>query len=237
MVVGVRPRTMRPVASRPEQEPEAREDAPGVGVHDEEGLARGVEGDRVGGLRADARHRQELPAQGFRTFRSHPFDLPAVLRAEEVEEGSEPPRLHAERPRGPQEGRKPRRRASIERLEREEAPPAQGSERALDVHPRRVLDQDRPDADLERRLARPPSGVTVAIPQAPVDAQKETARVDRLASGHGPATIAQRRRGAEGDREMGAQRYSLTPRFACRIMRGDVSRDTASFSARPPRGT
>ena len=186
------------------QDPETREDAPGVGVDDEEGLPGGVESDRVGGLRTDARHRQELAAQGFRPFRPHLLDPPAVLRAEEVEEGSQPPGLHAKRPGGAQQRREAWHGDAVERLEGEKRPGSQSVEGALDVRPGGVLDQDGPDADLERGLAGPPPGVTEAREQATIDAEQESAcpRPARLAPW--PCDDSPRaRRGKSGLRKRG----------------------------------
>ena len=84
------------------------------------GWPGGVEGDRVRGLRTDARDGEELPAQPRGVLRPHPLDAPAVLRAEEVEERPQPPRLHAERARGAEEGREPRRGQAVERPEGEQ---------------------------------------------------------------------------------------------------------------------
>ena len=80
-------------------------------------------------------------------------------------------------------------------------------ERPLDVRPGGVLDQDRPDADLERRLARPPPGMAVASPQAPVDAQQETAPVRSARLVAWPGDDSPRRaRGRKGGRESGRAR-------------------------------
>ena len=57
-----------------------------------------------------------------RTLPPSSFDLPAVLRAEEVEEGPQPPRLHAKRPGGAQQRRAGLARRAVERLEGEERP-------------------------------------------------------------------------------------------------------------------
>jgi hypothetical protein len=159
-----------------------------VRVDHEEALPGSVERDRVGGLAPDSRHGQELRAQPCRVIRFHRLHPPAVLPAEEVEERAQPPRLDVEATGRADERRDLGGGQITQGLVGEKVTRAEHVERLLDVRPGRVLHQDGPDADLERGLGRPPSGLPAPRHQLPVD----LVEIDRTPPRTAHATIVDR---------------------------------------------
>ena len=159
---------------------QARQQAAGRGVDDEERLARRVERDRVCGLRADARHREQRRSQRSRRHQAQALRVAFVLAGQEVEELPDPPRLDPERARGAQ--------VRLQFGRRQGAQPGdvvqdtgcpEVVERPCGAAPRRVLDENRPQRYLERALPRPPTRRPLKCVQHIVDLGQGRSRTPR----------------------------------------------------------
>ena len=164
--------------SSPRSEPEPREDAPGVGVDDEQRAARRRR------ARSSRRSPGRCPAPRGASgaaraglFRAHRLDPPAVLRAEEVEEGPQPPRLHAEGPRGAEERREPRRRRGGRAPRTREGPRARSGSSVRSTFAQAVFwTRIAPTHTSNGDSPGHQPGVAEARPQASVHAQERACR-------------------------------------------------------------
>ena len=135
----------------------ALEDAPGVGVHDENRVSAGIEQDGVGGFRTYAVERQQFFPQLIGRLCEHP--LPANRHSPRRDSarnssgaglsGGSTPRIGSSWPAWARVPGGCHRRLSAPSV----AQPAQGP---FHVRPGRVLGQERPHDDLEASVGRPP---------------------------------------------------------------------------------
>lgn len=122
-------------------------------------MVAGVEHDRVGGLGADAREREQLGAQGRALLGQQRADIAAVPRQDVTADRLEAGRFLAVEGAGADQRGQRRRVGRSERAGREQPGVAQPHNRRLDGLPARLLHQHRADDHLElRRVAddRPP---------------------------------------------------------------------------------
>lgn len=170
--VSLKERTERFVRDAGRNEAVASQDAPGVGVYHEDRAAHGVEQDGVSGLWPDPANRPELPPERYQRDRSHAAHNPSVAVPEELDKRSEPPGLHVEGPRGPDETGQPLFGEIPESLRRQEVSSLQRRDGLLHVDPGRVLGEDSPNRHLEVGLAGPPALRAKAGEEGVVEAEQ-----------------------------------------------------------------
>jgi ABC-type nitrate/sulfonate/bicarbonate transport system substrate-binding protein len=164
-----------------------RQDAPRVGVHDEDRAAGGVERDGVRRFRPDAGDPAELRAEGREGQSQEPREAAPLAPRHVPGEGAQAAGLQPERPGRAQERGQagPRQREHPAEIEGPRG--AEPPDRPLGVAPGGVLREDRSDDDLEARARRPPALRTVPPVEAVVEA-KQAATM-----GSGPASKRRRR--------------------------------------------
>src|SRR5277367_809843 len=79
----------------------ARQHAPGVSVHDEDGVLARIQQDGIGGLRTNSEHAEQLFTQHDRGSLEHSLERAAVFDPQEFAEGFQLPRLLPKIPRRP----------------------------------------------------------------------------------------------------------------------------------------
>jgi hypothetical protein len=160
------------VAGAGRQQSMTGQDTARVGVGHEHRAPRRVEQDRVGGLRSQPGHAQQLASQRGQRRPSHRPDLAAVTGQQPAGEVQQATRLQAVRPRRAHQRGQRGGLGGGEPTRREQAARAQRGDRAGRPGPGGVLRQDRADRDLERRAGRPPALGPVPAQQRPVEAQQ-----------------------------------------------------------------
>jgi ABC-type nitrate/sulfonate/bicarbonate transport system substrate-binding protein len=148
------------------------QDAPRVGIDDEDRPAGGIERDGVGRLRSHTGNPAKLGAKRGEREGEQPAKAPSVAPRDVPGEGAEPAGLHAERPGGPDEPGEPGRGQPEDAREVEDSGGAQPRDRPLGVAPGCILREDRPDHDLETGAGRPPALRAVPPMQAVVEPEQ-----------------------------------------------------------------
>src|SRR5262249_17979369 len=134
----------------------AFKDAARVGVDDEDGVARGVQEDGVGGFWADAVDSEELVAQRLGFGAGHFPDGALIFVAEELDEGFQFFGLVAEIAGGGDQLFEAWKWDQLDRSRSQQFFAAEIFDCRLDVGPRSVLDEYGADDDFEGSAAGPP---------------------------------------------------------------------------------
>src|SRR6185312_15796017 len=145
--------------NRPHAEP--REQADQVRIHDEHRLVSSVEDDAIGGFGADAERREQTRAEFGRGNREQRLDRAVLF--EEGEEGAQLELFLAELAGGPDKLFQLLDSERGHRLRCEHVRCAQAVQRAFDVRPHGVLDEDGADTDLEGVGIGPPVPIAPAV--------------------------------------------------------------------------
>ena len=132
------------------------EQAPRVGVNDEDRMVAGVEQDGVGGFRPDAVDREQLFAQRRGWHAEHFGERAVVLLSEKADECFQFLRFLAEVAGRADELGEFGEWDCFDRAGLEELRAVEVGDGRFDVGPRGVLDQDSADDDLEAGSAGPP---------------------------------------------------------------------------------
>jgi len=132
------------------------ENAPSVGIDDEDFMIAGVQEDGVGGFRANAVDGKELLAELAGGGGQELVERALVVMAKEANEGLEFPSFLAEIAGGADELSESREGNAFDGRGGEELFAAEPGEGALDVGPSGVLGEDGADDDFETGPAGPP---------------------------------------------------------------------------------
>ncbi len=140
----------------PAQQPQAGEEAAGIGIDHEGGAAAGVEENGVGGLRADPLQGEQIATDRVQVAGEHGSKIAAEAGEEMGGEELQAFGFLAEEPGGADQLLQFGSRQTEQRLRGEGAGRPQMGNGPLHVAPVGVLGEYRPDHHLERRLRRPP---------------------------------------------------------------------------------
>ena len=138
-------------------EPMASEDAPRVGVGDEDGTVGGVEQDGVGGLGTEPGNGEELASQGAEGRHPQAGETSSEALDEPPREGLEPTRLQPVRARGPDHLGEGWLGEGGHAVGSQQAALPEGCDGAGGVRPRGVLGEDGAGRDLVRSTPGPPA--------------------------------------------------------------------------------
>jgi len=141
------------------------ENAPSVGIDDEDFMIAGVQEDGVGGFRANAVDGKELLAELAGGGGQELVERALVVLAKEANEGLELPGFLAEIAGGADELSESREGHAFDARGGEEFFAAERGEGALDVGPSCVLGEDGADDDFETSAAGPPMLRTMSTKQ------------------------------------------------------------------------
>jgi hypothetical protein len=132
------------------------QNAPGVGVHNKNWMISRIQKNRVGGFWADPVERQQLISEFGSRAGEHSIERSSVIRIEKTYKDFQALRFLPEVARGTYQLLKFRQSKAADSTERKPSRFAKINQGLLDIRPRGVLSQIRPNNHFEARLRGPP---------------------------------------------------------------------------------